>query len=26
MSNCVSLKITSLGGDEIWPVDSQENC
>jgi len=25
MSNCVSLKITSLGGDAIWSVDSQEN-
>jgi len=21
MSNCVSLKITSLGGDEIWSVN-----
>jgi len=25
MSNCVSLKITSLEGDETWSVDSQEN-
>ena len=25
MSNCVSLKITSLGRDEIWSVDSGES-